>query len=151
MSLGLSAQLNALRSAWGWTGVEFAEVVSHSLLGHMLVIDRLGTFHYLDPDVGMVTPLGDEAAAAAHMARDDVQVVWRADALVDAAAARLGPPAMGEVYSLRPQAMVAGDYAHENLIRIDLVDLIYLSGEIARQTRDLPDGAALNLKVEDRK
>lgn len=145
----MSRELHALRSAWGWTGVEFAEVITHSLMGHMLVTDRAGLFHYLDPDVGVVTALGDEAAAAAHMAREETQVVWRADALVEAAAARLGPPAMGEVYSLRPQAMVAGDYAHENLIRIDLVDLIYLSGDIARQTRDLPEGAPVNVKVED--
>ncbi|HUD27687.1 MAG TPA: hypothetical protein VMQ93_02370 [Novosphingobium sp.] len=145
----MSRELHALRSAWGWTGVEFAEVVAHSLMGHMLVTDRAGTFHYLDPDLGAVTTLGDEAAATAYMAREETQVVWRADALVDAATARLGPPAIGEVYNLRPQAMVAGDYAPENLIRIALVDLIYLSGDIARQTRDLPDGASVNLKVED--
>ncbi len=145
----MSRELHALRSAWGWTGVEFAEVVAHSLMGHMLVIDGAGAFHYLDPDLGAVTPLGDEAAAQAYMAREQTQVVWRADALVDAAVARLGPPAPGEVYSLKPQALVAGDYAPENLIRIGLVDLIYLSGDIARQTRDLPEGAHINLKVED--
>ena len=107
MTPGSAALLNALRSAWGWTGVEFAEVVSHSLMGHLLLTDRTGTFHYLDPDVGAVTALGDEAQAAAYMAREDTQLVWQADALVSAAAARLGAPAMGEVYSLRPQAMVA--------------------------------------------
>ncbi|MYL99774.1 hypothetical protein GR702_18610 [Novosphingobium sp. FGD1] len=141
-----AALLNALRSAWGWTGVEFAEVIAHSLMGHMLVTDRHGAFHYLDPDVGAVIALGDEAAARAHMALEETQVVWQADALVSAAAARLGPPAMGEVYSLRPQALIAGDYSPDMLIRIDLVDLIYLSGDIARQIRDLPDGAPVRLR-----
>lgn len=145
----MSRQLHALRSAWGWTGVEFAEVVAHSLMGHMLVTDTAGLFYYLDPDLGAVTLLGDEAAAQAHMALDETQAIWRADKLVDAALVRLGAPVIGEVFSLKPQALVAGDYAHENLIRIDLVDLIYLSGDIARQTRDLPDGAHINLKVED--
>ncbi|WP_159983362.1 MULTISPECIES: hypothetical protein [unclassified Novosphingobium] len=145
----MSRQLHALRSAWGWTGVEFAEVVAHSLMGHMLVTDTAGLFHYLDPDLGTVTLLGDEAAAQAHMALDETKVIWRADKLVDAALVRLGAPVIGEVFSLTPQALVAGDYAPENLIRIDLVDLIYLSGDIARQTRDLPDGAHINLKVEN--
>jgi hypothetical protein len=143
-----SRQLHALRSAWGWTGVEFAEVVANSLMGHLLVVDRAGAFHYLDPELGTVTLLGDEAAAQAHMARKETQVLWRADTLVDAAIARLGAVTIGEVYSLTPQALVAGDYSPENLIRLDLVDLIYLSGDIARQTRDLPEGAAINLKVD---
>jgi hypothetical protein len=142
-------QVHALRAAWGWTGVAFAEVVANSLMGHLLVIDAAGLYHYVDPDLGAVTPLGDEAAAAVHMARPEIQAIWRADKLVDHALARLGPVTGGEVYSLTPQALVAGDYAFENLIRIDLVELIYLSGDIARQTRDLPDGAHIKLKVED--
>lgn len=145
----MNRQLHALRSAWGWTGVAFAEVVAHSLMGHLLVTDSAGAFHYVDPDLGAVTLLGSEQAASKHMAKRETQVLWRADKLVDAAIARLGPVAMGEVYSLTPKALVEGDYAPENLIRIDLVDLIYLSGDIARQTRDLPDGAHINLKVED--
>ncbi|WP_404482354.1 T6SS immunity protein Tdi1 domain-containing protein [Novosphingobium sp. BL-52-GroH] len=145
----MSREVHALNAAWGWTGVEFAEKVAHSLMGHMLVTDRKGAFHYVDPDLGAVTALGNEKAAAAHMAKQETQVVWRADALVDAAVARLGPPALGEVYSLTLPALLRGDYAHENLIRIDLVELIHLSGDLARQTHDLPDGAVVKLKVED--
>ncbi|KQM21338.1 hypothetical protein [Novosphingobium sp. Leaf2] len=145
----MTLPVHALNAAWGWTGVDFAEVVAHSLMGHLLVIDRAGAFHYVDPDLGTVTLLGDEQAAQAHMAQPLTQALWRADALVDAGVKRLGPVAMGEVYSLTPQALVAGDYASENLIRIDLVRLIYLTGDIARQVHDLPDGAPINLKVEN--
>ncbi|MGF7155256.1 hypothetical protein [Novosphingobium gossypii] len=142
-------QVHALNAAWSWSGVRFAQVVAHSLMGHMLVVDDAGAFHYVDPDLGEVTRLGTEAEAQAHMARDETKAIWRADALVDAATMRLGPPAMGEVYSLTPEALVAGDYAHENLVRVDLVRLIHITGEIARQTRDLPDGALVNVKVVD--
>lgn len=145
----MSREVNALNSAWGWTGVTFAEIVAHSLMGHMLVTDSAGAFHYVDPEIGTVTLLGDEAAAQGHMALKETQVIWRADALVDAAIARLGPAAPGEVYSLALPALLAGDYAHENLIRIDFVDLIFLTGDLARQTHDLPDGAQVQLKVID--
>lgn len=145
----MSRAVNALNSAWGWTGVEFAEVVANSLMGHLLVTDRAGAFHYVDPELGTVTRLGDEAAARDYMAREETQILWRADALIDAATRRLGDNAMGEVYSLTLPALIAGDYAPENLIRIDLVRLIYLTGDLARQTRDLPDGAAVQLKVID--
>ncbi|WP_395393482.1 hypothetical protein WBP07_00630 [Novosphingobium sp. BL-8A] len=145
----MSREVNALNTAWGWTGVEFAEIVAHSLMGHMLVTDRAGAFHYVDPELGMVTLLGDEAAARDHMAQDETQAIWRADALIDAATKRLGFNALGEVYSLTLPALIAGDYAPENLIKIDFVKLIYLTGDLARQTRDLPDGAAVQLKVID--
>lgn len=143
----MSRELHALRSAWGWTGVEFTEVIAHSLMGHMLILDRVDAYHYLDPELGTVTLLGDEADANAHMAKAETQAVWRADALIDAAVARLGRPSMGEVYSLKLPALIAGDYAVENLIKLELVELIYLSGDIARQTRDLPDGVKVRLTV----
>lgn len=145
----MSREVNALNTAWGWTGVEFAEIVAHSLMGHMLVTDKAGAFHYVDPELGTVTLLGDEAAARDHMALDETQAIWRADALIDAATERLGWTPMGEVYSLTLPALIAGDYAPENLISIDFVKLIYLTGDLARQTRDLPDGAAVQLKVID--
>lgn len=145
----MNREVAALNAAWGWTGVRFAEVIAHSLMGHMLVIDGAGVFHYLDPDLCEVTRLGDEAAARAHMALEETQMIWRADALVDAAAERLGPPAIGEVYSLKLPALLAGDYAPENLVKVDLVELIYLSGDLARQTRDLPEGTLVNIKVVD--
>ncbi|MFC3212879.1 hypothetical protein [Novosphingobium panipatense] len=145
----MTREVIALNAAWAWTGVAFAEVIAHSLMGHMLVVDEAGTYHYVDPDLGEVTALGNEDAARAHMDRAETIAIWRADALVDAAGKRLGPPALGEVYSLTPQALVAGDYREENLVRIDFVRLIQITGEIARQTRDLPEGALVNIKVVD--
>lgn len=145
----MSRELHALNAAWGWTGVTFTEVVAHSLMGHMLVVDSDGAFHYLDPDLCELRCLGDEAGAKNHMALGETQAVWRADALVDAAAERLGPPTVGEVYSLALPALLSGDYGHENLVKVDLVELIYLSGDLARQTRDLPEGALVNIKVVD--
>ncbi len=139
--------LHALRQAWGWTHVDFAEIVGQSLMGHLLVIDCAGTYHYLDPDLLNLTALGGEAAARAHMAQDETKLIWRADALVDAATERLGFTAMGEVYSRTVSALLSGDYGHEHLLRISLVELIYLTGDLARQVHDLPDGAQVQVKV----
>lgn len=143
----MSRLVHALNTAWGWTGVEFAEDVAHSLMGHVLAIDAQGIYHYVDPDILAVTRLGDEAAAQTHMASAETRAIWRADALVEAATQRLGFTALGEVYSRTLSAILSGDYEPENLVRIDLVDLIYLTGDLARQTRDLPDGARVQLKA----
>lgn len=143
----MSRALAALRGAWGWTGVDFAQVVAHSLMGHLVVADADGICHYVDPELGTVTRLGSEDETRDYLAREETQLVWRADALVDAAVRRLGPVEPGEVYSLTLPALLEGDYAPENLVRIELVRLIHLSGDLARQTRDLPDGAPVRLKA----
>ncbi|MCT2398050.1 DUF1851 domain-containing protein [Novosphingobium mangrovi (ex Huang et al. 2023)] len=141
--------LQALRRDWGWTGVTFAEIVAASRMGHLLVADADGTIHYLDPETRELIRLGGEEQAAQYMADPEVALVWRADALVEAARERLGAPGDGEVYTLAPHALLAGNYAHENLVLQPLADLISFAGQVACQTRDLPEGTPIQLKVMD--
>src|SRR3546814_4054519 len=89
-------------------------------MGHVLLADAAGTIHYLDPETRELIRLGGEEPAAQYMADPEVALVWRAGALVEAARERLGPPQDGEVYTLTPEALLAGDSAHENLIRLPL-------------------------------
>ena len=142
-------ELAALRQGWGWTGIEFAEIVASSLFGHLLVTDRVGTFHYVDPDILGVQTLGDEAAAKTHMELGETQAIWRADAHVEAADKRLGAPRVGEVYGFTPQALVAGDYAPENMVCVELAAYIRMTGDLADQIKDLPEGAHVRIKVTD--
>lgn len=141
--------MQALRRDWGWTGVPFEEIVAVNPMGHMLVADTTGTIHYLDPETRELIRLGSEAQAAHYMADAEVALVWRAQALVEAARERLGPPEDGEVYTLAPHALLAGDYAHENLVRLPLAELLSFSGQVACQTQDLPDGTPIEMKVTD--
>lgn len=139
----------ALRQAWGWTGVEFTEIVAHSLFGHVLALDTRGVFHYLDPELLSLAALGDEQAAGAHMACSETQAIWRADAHVEAADARLGATLEGEVYGFLPKALIEGDFAPENMIRIGFPEYIRFTGDIAHQIKDLPEGARVTIKVTD--
>ncbi|MCJ2179766.1 T6SS immunity protein Tdi1 domain-containing protein [Novosphingobium album (ex Hu et al. 2023)] len=139
--------MQALRRDWSWTGVTFEEILTVSPMGHVLVTDTAGDIHYLDPDTRELIRLGGEEQAAQYMADPEVACVWRADALVKAARERLGPPDEGEVYTLTPEALLAGNYAPENLIRLPLADLVSFSGQVACQAQDLPDGTPIQLKV----
>lgn len=139
--------LQALRRDWGWTGTAFDEIIAVSPMGHVLVTDVAGDIHYLDPDTRELIRLGGEEQAARYMADPEVACVWRAETLVKAARERLGPPDDGEVYSLTPEALLAGDYAPENLIRRPLAELLSFAGQVACQTQDLPDGTPIQLKV----
>ncbi|MCJ2184149.1 DUF1851 domain-containing protein [Novosphingobium sp. 1949] len=142
-------ELAALRQAWGWCGVDFAEIVAHSLFGHVLAIDTAGNYHYLDPELLCLTALGDEKAASAHMAQAQTKAIWRADAHVAKADKALGATTLGEVYGFTPAALIAGDYDAANMIRVELALYIRLTGDIAQQVQDLPEGAHVEIKVSD--
>jgi len=141
--------MQALRRDWGWTGVDFAEVFAVSRMGHMLLTDTDDAMHYLDPETRELIRLGGEEQAAKYMADPEVALVWRAEQLVEAARERLGETGEEEVYTLTPDALLAGDYAHDNLVRQSLADLISFAGQVAYQTRDLPDGTPIQLKAQN--
>lgn len=141
--------LQALTREWSWTGTTFAGILAVSPMGHMLVTDQGDAIHYFDADLRQIVRLGSEEAAREYMADPEVEMVWHAQKLVDAARIRLGEPAEGQVYTLTPDAMLAGDYASENLVLMDLAELVSFTGQVAYQTRDLPDGAQIRLKVVD--
>ena len=141
--------LEALRDGWGWTGIDFAEIHRVSPMGHLLLTDRDGCFHYLDTELWTIEAVGDVRAEAAHFAREKTQEVWQAVASVDAAREHLGGCPEGYVYSWKPHALIEGDYAYENLWICRLDELIRLTGDLARQTRDLPDGSQIRIRIVD--
>jgi hypothetical protein len=141
--------LEAFQSGWGWTGIEFAEVCAVSPMGHVLFSDAEACFHYFDPGLLAIQALGNEEAARAHFATEETRLVWQAVALVDAARERLGGCPEGSVYSLRPLALIEGNYRHDELCILPLAELISFTGEIARQTKDLPPGSQFRIKIVD--
>ena len=141
--------MNALRGDWGWAGVDFAEIIAVSRMGHLLLSDTSGTIHYLDPETRELICLGGEEQARQYLADPEVSLVWQAEKLVQAAQERLGPPEAEEVYTLTPDALLAGDYDVENLTVMPLAELISFAGQVAWQTRNMADNTPIKLKSND--
>jgi Domain of unknown function (DUF1851) len=76
-------------------------------------------------------------------------VDWAMQVLVDQASAAIGTPAAGRCYCLKVPSVLGGAYALHNIGTIDRAELIAVSGHIAEQTKDLPDGAKIRLKITD--
>jgi hypothetical protein len=74
---------------------------------------------------------------------------WSMQALVDQASAAFGTPTAGWCYCLKIPAVLGGAYALDNIGPIDRAELIAASGHIAKQIRDLPDGAKIRLKLTE--
>lgn len=144
------ALLTAVREGWGWTGIDPELVTAVSPFGHLVLRDRAGAFWYLDPEMRLLDKIGgDETEMIAHMNQPEMREIWHAAPLVKAARDRLGEPGEGRCYSLKTLALLKGDYAHDNLCTIPIAELISFTGDFERQTRHLPDGAQVKLKVVD--
>ncbi|MEO0871889.1 MAG: hypothetical protein AAFY19_08025 [Pseudomonadota bacterium] len=141
--------VDVFNESWSWTGITAKRVRAQSPMGHLILSDENEQFFYLDPDGMVIVPLGTKAEAEAHLAQADAQELWWGGDLVEAGKALLGEPPEGSVFSLKPEAMVQGHYAPENLWIISLEELIAFTGDLARQIKDLPDGMQIKFEVTD--
>lgn len=141
--------LEAINSGWGWNGTTIAEVLDVSPMGHMLLSDGNGGYYYLDTDGMRLTLLGDHAAAQAAMAREEARELWSGGELVRSARRMLGEPPTGHTFTLSPLNWIDGQYSAENMVILPLAEIAFLSGDLARQMRDLHDGTQVQTRVVD--
>ncbi|KLE34730.1 hypothetical protein [Aurantiacibacter luteus] len=141
--------LDAINAGWGWSGVVIATVHAVSPMGHMLLSDEMERYFYLDTDGMQLSPLGDKASAEAAMADPETLELWGGGELVRSARERLGAPAAGHVFTLAPMHWIDGDYSAEHMVVLPLTEVAFLSGDLAKQLRDLPDEAQVKIEVID--
>jgi len=145
-----AALVEDVRDYWGFTGISPEEIVAISPFGHLIVRESGGRFWYLDPELRTLESVAeDEAALTRYMTQPDVREIWEATLLVEQASALLGPPLPGRCFSLKPMALLAGDYASQDFWHPTISELIRFSGSVAEQTWDLPEGARYQIKLVD--
>jgi hypothetical protein len=69
--------------------------------------------------------------------------------LVSLANDKCGALTEGRKYCLKIPGVLGGEYGSDNLATAPLVELVRMSGDIARQIKELPDGAQIKLQVVD--
>ena len=141
--------VGVFNESWSWTGFTASRVRAHSPMGHLILSDAEENFAYLDTDGLSLIPLGSREEAEAHLAHEEAQDLWWGGELIASARERLGEAPQGSVYSLKPIALLNGDYSPGNVWIISLEELIAFTGDAARQLKDLPEGAQYAIKVTD--
>lgn len=68
-------------------------------------------------------------------------------ALVSLAHDHCGPLTEGRKYCLKIPGVLGGAYGTNNLAIAPQIDLVRMSGDIARQIEELPNGAQIKLRV----
>jgi len=142
--------VECIARAWGWTGIEPAEVVGENEFGNLMVRDRQGRYWRVCPeDLYCRLVAGNRAELDAMSKDQEFLADWYMTELVAAARDRVGPLEPGYKYSLKMPGALGGKYGGENLAKITLHGLIEASGHIAQQIEGLRGGTRVEMRVTE--
>jgi hypothetical protein len=142
--------IDDIHEAWGWIGLEPLEVVGENDFGNLIVKDVDGKYWRISPEECYCEVVASNRQELDALSNDQEFLHdWYMSALVSLAHDVCGPLAEGRKYSLKLPALLGGTYAGDNLAIAPLVEIVRLSGDIAKQTKELPDGTQIKLQVVD--
>jgi hypothetical protein len=136
--------------AWGWTGLETDLIVGDNDFGNLIIKDRSGCYWRLCPEDLYCKVIAHSKDELDLLSRDqDFLRDWYTADLAQQARERLGLLRPGFKYCLKVPGPLGGEYGGGNLATISLGGLVSASGRIARQVKDLPDGAQVKFRIVD--
>jgi hypothetical protein len=142
--------IEEIEKAWGWAGIKPAEVVGDNDFGNLIIKDVAGSYWRLCPeDLYCNRIANDRAELDALSQNQDFLHDWYMETLVKQARDRLGLLRPGYRYCLKIPAVLGGQYEESNLATISLHEQVAISGYLAKEIDDLPDGAQIRLKVTE--
>lgn len=142
--------IQEITNAWSWVGIEPINVVGENDFGNLMIEDSQGRYWRLcseDAYCEIVAHTREELDSLST--NQDFLNDWYMQNLVDKAKEKLGSLDEGYKYHLVISGALGGTYDISNIAKAPLVELIRLSGDIALQIKDLPDGTSVELKVVD--
>lgn len=140
--------LDTIREAWGWIGLDPAEVVAENAFGNLIVRAADGTYWRICPEELSCEVVARSAEEFAVLSRgDDFRTDWEMARLVEQARAKLGPLTADRCYCLKLPAVIGGAYDAANMGTISRKELVSFAGDLAEQIKDLPDGAQVQIKI----
>jgi hypothetical protein len=141
--------LNIIEQAWGWTGLEPAEVVEQNAFGNVVVRAIDGRFWRICPEVLACTVIAADLVEFTRLREtDEFTYDWEMTELVRMATRRLGPVTSERCYCLKVPALFEGTYTEGNLGTVARAELIAFSGDIAEQIKEIPDGGRATVTVK---
>ena len=139
-----------IERAWGWTGLHPKQVLERNAFGNLLVLDQIDRYWRICPeDLSCVVVAENAAEFVALRANADFQLDWEMVRLISVAQSAHGPIREGRAYCLRLPSVLGGMYEASNIGEISLSELIAVSGDLALQIKDLPDGASVKLQTSE--
>jgi len=133
--------ISTINKAWAWTGVKAIEIISVNDFGNIIFRTEEDAIWRICPEKLYCEKIADSLVEYSELsAKPEFLMDWGMTSLVELARESVGDLADGEKYCLKLPIILGGEYDAENMGKISFVQLISLSGDIAKQIKDLPDG-----------
>ena len=140
--------LATIRDAWGWIGLEPAEITAENSFGNLIVRATDGAYWRICPEELSCQKIASDCGEFEAVLQDDgFQLDWQMARFFALAEQTLGPVHEGKCYCLKIPGVIGGKYEPENFGTISLEELISFSGDLAEQIKDVPDGEQIAIKL----
>ena len=141
--------LEDICSSWQWCLSDQKTILFVSCVGDMFLVGNDDTVNWLDTSVGQIKKVADSLKQFEQLLNDDENIDnWFLTTLVEQLVDNGKTLKENEVYSFKKLPVLGGEYSIDNLEVTDISVHFGLTGSIAEQIKDLPDGTKVNFKVE---
>jgi len=141
--------LETINKEWGWLGISAIEVIDENDFGNLIFRSDNGAYWRILPESPECIKIANNQNEFEKLRTDqDFQLDWQMETLVAKAQGVFGDLEQGRKYCLKIPAILGGEFSKENLGTVSHIEQITISGDIARQIHDLPDGAKIELKLK---
>lgn len=139
--------IEEIRKNWWWVGINPIDVVCENEFGNLLIKDAEGKFWRLCPEELYCKVIAQNRVELDELNHDQEFLHdWYMKSMVERAEAELGTLPEGKKYCLKIPAVLGGEYDIPNFGVCSLTELIAFSGYLAKEIKDLPDGAKIKFK-----
>ena len=137
-----------IRNAWGWVGINPAEIIGQNDFGNLIIKAEDGKYWRLCPEDVYCKVIANNRVELDTISKDqDFLRDWHMASLLEIAKQSVGSLEDGRKYCLVIPGVLGGKYDASNIKSIPLLELIGFSGSLGKQIQDLPDGTEIDLKV----
>ncbi len=142
--------LDIVARKWSWSGLVPKSIIDTNKFGNVVVEHQNGFVWRIVPEELSCEIIAKDVAEYEQIRTSEEFVEdWNLPGLAEAAEAAYGPLADSRVFYLVTPGILGGEYAVSNIKTLPLEELLAVSGDMAKQIKDMPDGGAVEIKVTD--
>ena len=142
--------IDGITKNWSWSGLVPKSIIDTNKFGNVVVEHQNGFVWRIVPEELSCEIIAKDVAEYEQIRTSEEFIAdWNLPSLVEAAEAAYGPLAAGQVFYLVTPGILGGESEVSNIKTLPLEELLAVSGDMAEQIKDMPDGGEVELKVVD--
>lgn len=140
--------IQGITDSWSWVGIEPDEIVGENDFGNLIIKDSFHRYWRLCPEDAYCEVIAQNRVELDELSKDqDFLEDWHMKNLVQQAKEKYGELSENHKYCLVIPGVLGGAYDISNIKIAPLTEIVMLSGDIAKQIQELPEGAEITLNV----